>query len=572
MNTVRGKRLEILVGPDRAAKAIDVLEIAEEFRATDHSTDTPDGPPTVGSGPDDTTLRRALIALADPPVFVACCTELLDDGHVVGVPQSPSLESAVEVGPNTTGSIHSPTSTAPAERTVRFANVLILAANRPRDAAPARLLAALALGRLGDSVGAAAEVDLGLAALPTFPPLIDVAAHNAFDRGDPTLAARLWRLLDPPHHNTEFAESVHAAVTPKLGRNDPCWCGSGRKFKACHLGQAMPLAARIQIEWLERKLLGWFLMRGPSAKAALSALAAQAAIGDPASAEFAPLRDPTGSGGSGSTDETSDPREPSVHDEPNVHDEPSPADEPSAPSDDLLHDPFFLGLLMYERKWLETFLHERRGLLSAHEASLLDEWSLSERTVYEVATENGVTGHDATGHGATGNDRNTIDSNTAEVDDRHRNLVRSSAASAASSGPSGPPTSSGPSLTLRLWTGDGRSLGSLTDVQTTAVHGSEFVVVGPSPTLFSLLDGGQLSKGTLLCGRVARNGAGGHALVGGAFIVAVVDVSNEPAGSKPGSTNPSGPTVADVQRACQDRDADALAQYRRTSITSKIGK
>jgi hypothetical protein len=23
------------------------------------------------------------------------------------------------------------------------------------------------------------------------------------------------------------------AVTP--GRNDPCWCGSGRKYKKCHL-------------------------------------------------------------------------------------------------------------------------------------------------------------------------------------------------------------------------------------------------------------------------------------------------------------------------------------------------
>jgi hypothetical protein len=24
---------------------------------------------------------------------------------------------------------------------------------------------------------------------------------------------------------------------PKLGRNDPCWCGSGRKYKKCHLGK-----------------------------------------------------------------------------------------------------------------------------------------------------------------------------------------------------------------------------------------------------------------------------------------------------------------------------------------------
>ncbi len=22
---------------------------------------------------------------------------------------------------------------------------------------------------------------------------------------------------------------------PRLGRNDPCWCGSGKKYKRCHL-------------------------------------------------------------------------------------------------------------------------------------------------------------------------------------------------------------------------------------------------------------------------------------------------------------------------------------------------
>jgi hypothetical protein len=25
-------------------------------------------------------------------------------------------------------------------------------------------------------------------------------------------------------------------TTPKIGRNDPCWCGSGKKYKKCHLG------------------------------------------------------------------------------------------------------------------------------------------------------------------------------------------------------------------------------------------------------------------------------------------------------------------------------------------------
>ena len=41
------------------------------------------------------------------------------------------------------------------------------------------------------------------------------------------------------------AERYHAATvkreTPKLGRNEPCWCGSGKKFKQCH-GASAPTA------------------------------------------------------------------------------------------------------------------------------------------------------------------------------------------------------------------------------------------------------------------------------------------------------------------------------------------
>ena len=38
-----------------------------------------------------------------------------------------------------------------------------------------------------------------------------------------------------PHHHGGHAKQeplVHRA--PKLGRNDPCFCGSGKKFKKCH--------------------------------------------------------------------------------------------------------------------------------------------------------------------------------------------------------------------------------------------------------------------------------------------------------------------------------------------------
>jgi preprotein translocase subunit SecA len=30
------------------------------------------------------------------------------------------------------------------------------------------------------------------------------------------------------------AQAVQASPNEKLGRNDPCWCGSGKKFKKCH--------------------------------------------------------------------------------------------------------------------------------------------------------------------------------------------------------------------------------------------------------------------------------------------------------------------------------------------------
>ncbi|MGC8639777.1 MAG: SEC-C metal-binding domain-containing protein [Isosphaeraceae bacterium] len=30
-------------------------------------------------------------------------------------------------------------------------------------------------------------------------------------------------------------------AAPKIGRNDPCWCGSGKKYKKCHLGKDRPV-------------------------------------------------------------------------------------------------------------------------------------------------------------------------------------------------------------------------------------------------------------------------------------------------------------------------------------------
>ncbi len=51
------------------------------------------------------------------------------------------------------------------------------------------------------------------------------------DRQQPAAAANgngVPQELEPSYQTVRHDE------TDKLGRNDPCWCGSGRKFKKCH--------------------------------------------------------------------------------------------------------------------------------------------------------------------------------------------------------------------------------------------------------------------------------------------------------------------------------------------------
>ena len=134
-------------------------------------------------------------------------------------------------------------------------------------------------------------------------------------------------------------DSVRRFATPKaaaIGRNDPCWCGSGRKYKQCHLGEAATEALPDRVAWLCRKATG-FVDRRPEANPDLMQVVSARAL------RF-----------------------------------------DSAGIEDALDDPIVMDLVLTELGWFETFLTERGALLPADEALLARSWTLVERTVYEV--------------------------------------------------------------------------------------------------------------------------------------------------------------------------------------------
>nr|WP_052741132.1 SEC-C metal-binding domain-containing protein [Mycobacterium sp. UM_NZ2] len=84
-------------------------------------------------------------------------------------------------------------------------------------------------------------------------PLLDLA-EIASDRGDAEAGlALLQRARARADHPLMYLLRLHRPrQRSDLGRNAPCWCGSGRKYKKCHLGR-LPLCDRVG--WLYHKAI-----------------------------------------------------------------------------------------------------------------------------------------------------------------------------------------------------------------------------------------------------------------------------------------------------------------------------
>ena len=99
------------------------------------------------------------------------------------------------------------------------------------------------------------------------------------NRGDVSRAVSLWRTLEAPdEEELRIVEACARRVGPKRGRNDPCWCGSGRKLKVCRHGRAEPIPLPDRVLWLATKAVGNLMRHGGEAALDLADLATILAV------------------------------------------------------------------------------------------------------------------------------------------------------------------------------------------------------------------------------------------------------------------------------------------------------
>jgi tetratricopeptide (TPR) repeat protein len=264
-------------------------------------------PSRTASGPGTAaTVRSVLPVLAEPVVAEAVLEETLGAGR----------DGAAALG--------------------LFAETLEPLA--PRIARPAlRWLRGKAHERLGDIASAEADYEAAESLDPQWPPALVALARYAGDRGDATRGLDLLRRAGAPpdHPQVELLERFEVKPRSDVGRNDPCWCGSNRKYKKCHLHREQ-LSLDERAGWLYQKA-GMFLTDG-SWRAEVASVVLERA-------EF--------------------------------------ADGPHGWLD-VLADPLVTDAVLFEGGGFAEFVAVRGALLPEDERLLAEQWLLVDRSVFEV--------------------------------------------------------------------------------------------------------------------------------------------------------------------------------------------
>ncbi len=224
--------------------------------------------------------------------------------------------------------------------TAAFARRLSAAASKPLQHSVAAVITAMVAERRCDPLAAADALAEAVRQGPDFFPAVDRLAWTRSDQGRAREAKTLWSRMvsadDPDLAALESATEGQGNPGAGMRRNEPCWCGSGRKYKVCHLraNELPPLPDRLT--WLLRKGIAYVERRG----APLSRVVTQAAW--------------------------------------------TLADEDQKKLAEAFEDPLLMDVVLHEFGWFDRFLAERGALLPEDEQLLYASWQLIPRTVYEV--------------------------------------------------------------------------------------------------------------------------------------------------------------------------------------------
>ena len=215
-------------------------------------------------------------------------------------------------------------------------SLLALAARPARGAL--HWLSARGLEWSGDLAAAEDQLRTADRLDPEFYPAALDLARLANDRGDVTTGLAL--LARVPEEVSPFLRSVLEEQRPQptrmIPRNDPCWCGSGRKFKACHLRQPQTASLADRSRWLYAKGIVYAL-----------------------ESAWAPL-----------VEILTDIRTAEITSEELAH--------------EVANDGLVVDVAMFEGGVFAEYLETRGHLLPADELLLAQQWLLTERSAYEV--------------------------------------------------------------------------------------------------------------------------------------------------------------------------------------------
>jgi len=218
---------------------------------------------------------------------------------------------------------------------VAFGEALIEAVSGRRQAGAAWLVAQ-ALGVAGRTDRFEEWIDTALLFDDDHVLALYDKAWFEFDRGEARKAKALLTRLGARAfaHDIAILDAVLAPARPSARRNDPCPCGSGRKYKHCHLGvNEVPLDARLT--WLYRKVNWWLERRHRPEVDSMAWLRAR--------------------------------------------------NSAMSPSQLLETDPLIADSVLTEGGRFDEWLAERGALLPSDEALLAGQWALVDRSVFEVA-------------------------------------------------------------------------------------------------------------------------------------------------------------------------------------------